>query len=236
MSFTVWKRAFAALSLIALSVTGAHAGGGSLKGGPSQPSTWTGAYVGIVAGRAWGESRFDDGLTSNPFDIDGHTIGGTAGYNLHIQRGLVAGIEADLSYSSISGKFGPGNLGQPNGNSWDCYTGACVTDVNWFGTLRGRLGFAADRFLVYATGGLALGGVDSKIRNDADWVTGGINLGWTAGGGIEVAFAPGWSAKIEYLHVDLGWTQRNSTYAQLKSDAEIDIVRLGVNYHIGTGN
>ncbi len=233
----VGKCCLAALSLIALSVTGATAGGGSLKDEPARPFTWTGAYVGIVAGTAWGESRFDiPGHTSNPFDIDGVAIGGTIGFNLQVQRGFVVGIEADLSHSTMSGRFGPGDLGQPNGNSYYCLSGACVTDVNWFGTVRGRLGIADDRFFIYATGGLAFGDVSSRILNDANYITGGTNSGWTAGGGIEIALAPGWTAKAEYLHVDLGWTDRNSSYARLRSDVKFDVVRLGLNYHLWSGH
>ena len=205
----------------------------SLKDTPNQRPTfsWTGPYVGVSAGYGWGESRFDDGATSNPFDIDGAIVGGTIGYNLRGPSNIVFGVEADVSFSDISGSFGPGNLGQPNGAFWGCGTGACVTDVTWFGTLRGRLGWAVDRVLVYATGGLAYGNIDSAILNDPDWRTGNVTAGWTAGGGIEYVLRPGWTAKLEYLHVDLGWTDRNAA-SDFKSEAIFDVVRLGLNYHL----
>jgi outer membrane immunogenic protein len=225
----------ALLILALVTASAAYAGGpkgGSLKDEPYRPYSWTGAYVGLTAGYAWGESRFDDGVTSNPFDIDGWALGGTIGYNLQMHGNVVVGIEADISFSDISGSFGPGNLGQPNGAAWNCATGACVTDVNWFGTLRGRLGFVADTMLIYATGGVAYGDIDSRIRNDADWITGDVGWGWTAGAGLEFSLRPGWTAKIEYLHVDLGWTGRNAAVG-LKSDAEFDLVRLGLNYRVG---
>jgi outer membrane immunogenic protein len=235
---SIFKRVLAILAVLTMCAPLAHAGGlerrGSLKDGPYSAYSWTGAYIGVTAGYGWGDSRFDDGARSNPFDIDGLVIGGTIGYNLQLQGNVVIGVEADISYSDISGSFGPGNLGQPNGLGWGCGTGACVTDVNWFGTLRGRLGYAAaDSLLIYATGGLAYGSIDSAIRNDADWITGNTAVGWTVGGGIEYVLRPGWTAKLEYLHVDLGWTDRNAA-ENFRSDAVFDVVRLGLNYRLGS--
>ena len=206
---------------------------GSIKDEPlHKPFSWTGFYVGATAGYGWGESRFDDGATSNPFDLDGFVAGGTLGYNYQFHGTWVVGLEADISYSDISGSFGPGNLGQPNGAGWGCGSGPCVTDVNWFGTVRGRVGPTLGPVFFYATGGFAYGEFESAIQNTTTWRTGNTNVGWTAGGGIEYAFAPNWSAKVEYLHVDLGWSDR--TPAQnFKSDAEFDIVRAGLNYQFG---
>jgi outer membrane immunogenic protein len=225
---------FSALLAFSLSGAAAHAGGlrgGSLKDEPYKFS-WTGAYIGITAGYGWGDSRFfDDGIGSNSFDIDGFVLGGTLGYNFH-RDNILIGVEADLSYSGISGSFGPGNLGQPGGGFWGCGSGACVTDINWFGTLRGRLGFTADDLLVFATGGLAYGDVDSQIRNAPTWRTGGTEVGWVVGGGIEYALRPGWTAKLEYLHVDLGRTDRTSPEG-FQSESEFDVVRFGLNYRLG---
>lgn len=236
-----WQALFQAFLPAALSafvgITSAYAGdperSGSLKDAPYQrPAfSWAGPYIGVTAGYGWGESRFDDGATSNSFDMDGVVAGGTVGYNFQPHSNIVVGVEADISYSDISGSFGPANLGQPNGAYWGCGSGACVTDVTWFGTLRGRLGLAMDQVLVYATGGLAYGNIDSAILNDPDWLTGNVTAGWTAGGGIEYALRPGWSAKLEYLHVDLGWTDRN-TASDFKSEAVFDVVRLGLNYQL----
>ena len=235
-----WQTLFKAFLPTALGafvcIASAHAGGperyASLKDAPyQQPAfSWTGAYVGVTAGYGWGESRFDDGATSNPFDMDGVIAGGTIGYNFQTRSNIVLGIEADISYSDISGAFGPANLGQPNGGFWGCGSGPCVTEVTWFGTVRGRLGLAMDRVLFYATGGLAFGNIDSAILNDPDWLTGNVTAGWTAGAGIEYALRPGWKAKLEYLHVDLGWTDRNAQ-ADFRSEAVFDVVRLGLNYH-----
>lgn len=236
-----WQALFQAFLPAALSafvgITSAYADGpersGSLKDAPYQrPAfSWTGAYIGATVGYGRGESRFDDGKISNPFDMDGVIAGGTIGYNFQTPRNIVFGIEADISYSDISGSFGPANLGQPNGAYWGCGSGACVTDVTWFGTVRGRLGLASDRILVYATGGLAYGNVDAKILNDANWLTGNVTTGWTVGGGVEVVLQPNWTAKLEFLHVDLGWTDRN-VQEDFRSEAVFDVVRLGLNYRL----
>jgi outer membrane immunogenic protein len=225
-----WRTALIGLASamsLAMPGTGAQAGDRvSIKDGPA-PFSWTGFYVGVTAGAGWGESRFDDsGFKSNPFDIDGFVAGGTIGYNFQLSPRWVVGIETDLSFSNISGSFGPGNLGQPNGAFFGCSPGPCVTDVDWFGTVRARLGATFDRSLVYATGGLAYGKVKSSIVGGG-FDSNDTNVGWTIGGGIEHAVSRNWSAKIEYLHVDLGWTGIGK---DLKSDAQFDVVRAGLNY------
>jgi outer membrane immunogenic protein len=88
---------------------------------------------------------------------------------------------------------------------------------------------AIDRSLVYATGGLAYGKVKSAIVGGG-FDSNDTNFGWTIGGGIEHAVSRNWSAKVEYLHVDLGWTGIGT---DLKSDAKFDVVRAGLNYRFG---
>lgn len=231
----LFKRAFLLVFLLLIGAAAARASE------PHRLYSWTGAYIGVSAGYGWGDSRYDDGMpgdsyVSNPIDIDGVVVGGALGYNLQLRPGIVVGVEADISYSNISGSFGPGNLGTPGGTYWGCASGACVTDVNWFGTLRGRFGFATDSVLVFATGGLAFGEVRSQIRNASDWRTSDTNFGWVIGAGVEYALRPGWTAKFEYLHVDLGWTDGNvfdiggGTLRRFRSDTEFDVVRVGLNY------
>jgi outer membrane immunogenic protein len=210
---------------------------------PQRLYSWTGAYIGVTAGYGWGDSRYDDGMPPDryvtvPFDIDGAVVGGTLGYNLQLRPGIVAGVEADLSYADISGSFGPGWLSIP-GDAFNCAT-ICSSEVNWFGTLRGRFGFATENLMVYATGGLAFGGVRSSVHLP-NWKTSDTNFGWTAGAGVEYVLRPGWTAKLEYLHVDLGWTDGNifpfqgdpADIRRFRSEAVFDVVRVGLNYRLG---
>ena len=119
----------------------------------------------------------------------------------------------------------------------------------WFGTARARIGFTPlDRWLVYATGGLAYG----EITTDASVTVAGAGtsaasfsqtrVGWTAGAGVEAALGGGWTAKVEYLHLDFG--SFSNTYLALNlgraftgfiagsSHVTDEIVRVGVNYRL----
>ena len=82
-----------------------------------------------------------------------------------------------------------------------CPTG-CQTKNNWLGTVRGRVGYAWDRVMPYVTGGLAVGDIEANQLGFAG--VHDTNVGWTVGGGVEAALAGNWTAKLEYLHVDLG--------------------------------
>jgi outer membrane immunogenic protein len=147
--------------------------------------TWSGFYLGINGGGAWGTSSW---TTPGSFDTSGGFVGGTIGYNYQMDQ-AVLGVEGDIDWADING-------------SASCSTGSCKTNDNWLATVRGRLGYAADRFMPYVTGGLAVG----DIQAAAPGFPGGsvTNAGWTAGGGIEFALPGHWSAKAEYLYVDLG--------------------------------
>lgn len=169
---------------------------------------WTGPYIGIQGGGGWGRSDYSVGGSAN---LNGGLIGGTLGYNW--QSGpLVYGLETDLAFANISG-------------SSSCGVGSsCSTRNNWLGTTRARLGYSMDRWMPYVTGGFAYGGVKSSIGafNSSD-----TKGGWTVGAGLEAAIAGPWTAKVEYLHVDLGHADTPlGTTATYRSD----IVRAGLNY------
>ena len=155
---------------------------------------WTGFYVGVNGGWGWGSSRYDfigSGLgTTGDFRTTGGLIGGTIGYNY--QAGAtVFGVEADLDWAHISG-----SALCPGGGA------TCQTRSNWLGTVRGRLGYAFDRFLSYLTAGAAFGNVQANIPGIG--TANATKAGWTVGGGIEYAVNRNWSVKAEYLYVDLG--------------------------------
>ena len=147
---------------------------------------WTGFYVGINGGGAWGTSRWD---STNRFDVNGWLIGGTAGYNWQLGQ-AVFGIEADIDATNINGS-----------TTAFCNLG-CRTKNNWLGTVRGRLGYAFDRFLPYVTGGAAFGDIQASTPGFAGNST--TNVGYALGGGIEFAVLQNLSVKAEYLFVDLG--------------------------------
>jgi outer membrane immunogenic protein len=157
---------------------------------------WTGIYLGINGGFTFGGSNWTDsvtGFSSGHFGTSGFVFGGTVGANYQVGS-LVFGVEVDGDWADASG-FGTFTA------SALC-TGACFTTSSWLSTARGRAGYAFDRFLVYGTGGAAFGNVRANFSNDP--VTSSIEAGWTVGAGLEAAFARNWSAKAEYLFVNLG--------------------------------
>jgi len=229
--------------------------------------TWTGFYVGVNAGASFNKNQ---NFSSNGFNTpngavtiysgtndDAHfTGGGQIGFNWQTGS-FVWGLEADINYLNRSGNgavVAPAGAALPFAliNSGDRDT--------WFGTARGRLGLGFDRALFYVTGGLAFGG----NRNDATvtfFNNGGVgnlpcaagcafgatgsgnsDIGWALGGGIEYAFSNSVSAKIEYLHVELGDNRRtytpvgfpNSTATiTTRRSNQFDIVRAGLNFRFG---
>jgi len=151
------------------------------------PYSWTGFYLGVNGGGGLGWSNWD---TAGGFHTDGGVVGGTVGYNYQIGHAVVGG-EGDIDWSSISGST----------TSAGCPAG-CGTANSWLSTVRARVGYAADRFLPYVTGGAAFGNINATTPGLAGGSA--ANAGWTVGGGLEVAIAGGWTAKAEYLFVDLG--------------------------------
>jgi outer membrane immunogenic protein len=178
------------------------------KAAPVSLFNWTGFYIGGNAGYGWGDS---DNLAPS-----GWSGGGQVGYNWQYAPNWVFGLEADLSGSNLSDSNA---AGAPLVNS----------KVNYFGTARARLGYTVDRVMVYGTGGLAWAHNrvnDGLVQDDQ------TQVGWTAGAGVEYAFSPNWSTKLEWLYADYG----NKTYA-LTTPTRVDLtdnsVKLGLNYRFG---
>jgi outer membrane immunogenic protein len=182
---------------------------------------WSGLYLGLNGGGAWGHSRWTDsaGTTGN-FGLSGALIGGTLGFNWQAAQ-AVFGLEGDLAWSNIDGNISTGI----------CATG-CTTENNWLGTFRGRLGWAFDRFMPYLTGGVAFGDVDIKRPGFAG--ASDSQAGWTLGGGVEFALPGNWTAKGEYLYVDLGDTTCSAANCGGTGATEVDfnthLLRAGLNY------
>jgi len=188
---------------------------------------WTGLYIGAHVGGAFGSyTQFSASGTGVDVDVDG-VIGGVAiGYNWQFGN-IVAGIEADIQ-NGPKGETAQGTAGP----FWSCNTGACNVDIQYYGTLRARLGFAADRALIYATGGLAYGGVDGGIFNSAQQGS-GTATGYAVGGGLEYAFTDNWLVKGEYMFVDLGDIPFGTGVAPTEAfegDGSFSTIKLGVSY------
>ena len=183
--------------------------------------TWTGAYIGINGGYAWGDADISNtAATFTTGTNDGWLIGGTLGYNLQTGR-YVWGIEGDIDYAFIKGN---------GSNVATCGTGTCEVKNTWFATARGRLGYSFDRWLPYITGGAAFAGV--KVTPTAGTSSTDTATGWTIGGGLEYAFLGPWSAKLEYLYADLGTATCGASICGLETDIKpkLNIVRAGLNY------
>ncbi|WP_293858809.1 outer membrane protein [uncultured Alsobacter sp.] len=179
--------------------------------------TWTGFYVGANAGYGFGQITKAGTLFNDP---SGFVGGGQIGYNYQMNN-IVFGLEGDLQYADLRDKVSPaGRLaGLPAGTK---------NGIEWFGTVRPRVGFAADRALFYVTGGLAYG--NQKLNVPGVGSGDNVNIGWTAGAGVEYAFTNNWTAKVEGLYVNLDSHNYVVTAPSTKSGTEFGLVRAGVNY------
>lgn len=179
---------------------------------------WSGFYAGANAGYGW--ATFDDGLGTT--NMNGFLGGIQAGYNWQISS-FVLGVEGDIQYSAQK-RTETATIGGV------VFTGEAK--VPWFGTARGRLGYAFDSFLIYGTGGAAWTNLKASISAlGLTASTETTKMGWTAGGGVEWMFMPQWSVKAEYLYIDSGTT--SLTVAGLTASGKLkdSIGRVGVNYH-----
>ena len=233
---------------------------------------WTGFYLGINGGGSAGKASTDASFTSTSFlllpgptplgsasqFLVGGLGGAQAGYNWQTNA-VVLGLEADIQATGEKGDTVlPTTVSVLGVCALPCVPPpptptAAVLDFSqklpWFGTARARVGYTPmDRWLVYATGGLAYG----EIKTDAT-VTSATGLpstasfnqdraGWVAGAGVEAALGGAWTGKVEYLHLDLGsfsYTFMSNTFPLIRatitatSHVTDDIVRVGVNYRVG---
>jgi outer membrane immunogenic protein len=206
----VMTRVILAATAAGLTALSGAAGAADLPRGPapyySAPApmlyNWAGAYAGLNFGYQSGK------ITSSNAEPSGFVGGGQFGYNW--QRGaFVFGAEADIQLTSADDTFAPYKFSNP-----------------WFGTVRGRIGYAMNNILFYATGGLAIGDITGEAGGLSETKT---ETGWTVGAGMEVGFAPAWSAKVEYLYMDLG--SRAFLATGNENGFENNVLRIGVNYH-----
>jgi outer membrane immunogenic protein len=241
------------------------------KARPLQPApvspvyNWTGFYIGGNVGYGWSHRDFTNTITGTLGSIqnratniasdngNGWLGGGQIGFNYQLLSRLVAGVEADIDASHITSSTSA------------CFSslvaitacGTRDTDIKDFGTLRGRLGYAFDKLLVYGTGGWAWGrgtnttqincigpgcpGTSGVPPTSPAPASVDINpSGWVAGGGLEWAFLPNWTLRAEYLHLQFDGVTEDRSKAgffpslvitsHVSSNTGIDIVRFGVTY------
>ena len=168
---------------------------------PLNAYSWAGPYLGGNIGYEWGS------VDNNPSKPSGFVGGVQAGYNF--QNGpFVFGVEGDIQATGAEDTFAPWKFSNP-----------------WFGTLRGRAGYAFSNVLFYGTAGLAFGELRAQTFG---WSESHTTAGWTIGAGAEVGLAPNWSAKLEYLYIDLSTSQFAIT--GVSNGYSASVVRAGVNY------
>jgi high affinity Mn2+ porin len=239
VALTGAQQAFAADALLATKAEPASA--------PS-PDDWTGWYVGAHLGYAWGNSSFSGpvGLSGSldlfqPFDAFKSTgsffEGLQAGYDHMFANRVVIGAEADASFPSFQNNAdisigGSAAFASPAGVETYAET------VRLSGSVRGRIGYAPGRWLMYATSGFAWSynqlTLSSLATGTADmpflW-----RLGWAAGAGFEVPVAPRWTARLEYLYTDYGNESVlfGNAGQRFTSDFSLQELRAGLNYQFG---
>ena len=189
--------------------------------------TWTGFYVGLNGGYAFGQSNWTSPLGSiGWFNVNGALAGITLGGNYQIGQ-LVVGAEGDIDWQNVRGAIVGGNCTLAGG-----VAASCASASNWVGTFRARLGYAMDRVLLYATGGGAVANVKASL-DALPWAS-STELGWSSGFGVEVAMTDNWTAKAEYLAV--GFQQLSCGLANCFAAPAVNVkfyesmARGGVNY------
>jgi outer membrane immunogenic protein len=193
---------------------------------------WHGFYAGLHAGWGRGRTVYDPliiGLDIN-HSYGGALLGGQFGWNYQVGQ-LVLGLEATLAYSTLSG-----GLPEPAAPMFR-------TNLNWLATMGPRLGFAVDRALVYAKGGFAMAGLRSGIADPiaGDFRGSFARAGWFLGAGVEYAFAPHWSVRVEYNYLNFGNGLVTFQYLPpigvgIPGRIDAHTVTVGVNYRFGGGH
>ncbi|MGH6818346.1 MAG: outer membrane protein [Methylovirgula sp.] len=202
---------------------------------PPPTFSWTGVYVGVNAGYGGGHQRFDaygpGYLGGASIPINGFLGGGQVGFNYEIPGWSIAGAnfvvggETDFDGSTASGS--QQTLAPP------AVTGPVNAKLNWLGTARARLGLAFGNVLPYVTGGFAYAHESLSQPAPAAWSIGATPTGWTAGAGIEYAFAHNLSVRAEYLYVDLSKVSGGipgDPAGEFQTHPTLNVVRAGLDW------
>jgi outer membrane immunogenic protein len=204
-----------------------------------QSYDWSGFYIGVQGGYAWGKSDAVFSLpsffaTSQKYDIDGGMAGGLIGWNYQFAgTPWVIGLEADINWANI------------RGHSRDIFPSGVAnfyeTRIDWYGTVRGRLGYAWGPSLLYATGGLAYGEVKTGFTVPSDpsenFSLTETRVGYTVGAGWEWMFASNWTLRAEYNYVNLGEQTLllDGPFVNTRFDNDFHVVKGAITYKFGGG-
>jgi len=263
------KRVFAAIALAAWPLAGAAAADLSLPfKSPAGPAfNWSGFYVGGNAGGAWGNEQVSQTFNAPPpflavdaaaisssasqsFKSGSATAGLQAGYNYQ-SGNWVFGGEVDVEYLGVRGTNSSNTIfpstlpGGAAGEPATFFNTSTSVSAGWLFTARPRIGWAVQDWLMYATGGLAVGresfsqdiGLLAPFMESSGFSS--ARVGWTVGAGVEYAIARNWSIRGEYLHVDLGTANTSGTTMPFGAGVTqtgtvrvtTEIARGGLNYH-----
>ncbi|HWM82534.1 MAG TPA: outer membrane protein [Pseudolabrys sp.] len=220
------KRAILAAAMTALLAGSAYAADLPVRHMPVKAPVavpyynWTGFYIGVNAGGAFGRiSQAGFGSDS----LNGFAGGAQIGYNWQVNN-FVFGVETDFQGSSQ----------KISESGFDPLLGGAFSSsgrLNYFGTIRGRLGIAQDRWLVYVTGGYAYQNIKVDFSSPFGAASSSSTRGgWTLGGGVEYAFAGPWTLGVEYLYLDSGNRDWNLFGQNVSLRSKNNIVRAKLNY------
>ena len=207
-----------ALSLGSASAADLPARAPAYVAAPAPVLLWNGGYVGFNVGYGWSSvSATYLGATGSE-DFNGVVGGGQIGYNWQ-WTSLVLGVEADFQGTDQRNDYLVGGV-------------AASAGLDWFGTVRGRIGYAPGPWMGYFTGGWVYGKFSAEATSGGVTVSASDNRsGWTVGGGLDYKFSPNWSARAEYLYIRGNSADGIAFGAPYSVEFKSNVVRFGVNYH-----
>ena len=194
---------------------------GSYRSPADAPLTneWAGLYFGAEVGA--GLANFDtSGLAESSIDADGFMGGIHAGYNMQFGN-VVAGFELDTAWAGTEGdKTQSGSL-------------AITAGSDWLSSARLRLGYSMGNWLVYGTGGVALGDVTLRLEDAGlDETMSHTAVGYAVGGGVEFKFTPSWIARVEAIHYGFGEEEFKSSLGSISADTDVTTIRAGLSVRL----
>ncbi|PWL19354.1 porin family protein [Falsochrobactrum shanghaiense] len=223
------KALLLASTVALLAATGAKAADAIIQEEPAPvilPAgfSWEGAYIGGQIGYGWGKSEFSDGVDYLKIKPDGFLGGVYGGYNFDLGNDVILGIDADVTYNDLEDSYS---------EIIDGDRSTLESKLRWSGAVRGRVGYAFDRFLPYIAGGVAFGGVKNSVSIAG---LGGVSeskthTGWTIGGGFDYAATDNVILRLEYRYTDYGKKDYDfGTDYSVENKFKTHDVRLGVAY------